>query len=293
MYDIIIIGAGPAGLSAAIYARRSEKKTLVLESFTYGGQIINTKEIENYPAESHISGYEFAKKIYNQAIELGTEFIFAYKEVITKKNTYKTKCIIIATGVQNKKLGLQNEEILIGKGISYCATCDGAFYKNKEVAVVGGGNTALEDALYLADIVKKVYLIHRRDIFRGNKKTVSKINEKKNIEIIFNSTITKINSNDKLDSIEIINKKGNIRTLKVSGLFIAIGQIPQNENFANIINLNENGYIIANESCQTNIEGIYVAGDTRTKELRQLVTAVSDGAIAATKAIDYINVDNN
>ena len=208
MYDIIIVGAGPAGLTAAIYAKRASKKVLVLEARGYGGQIINTLDIENYPANEHISGFDFATNLYNQAKNLGTEIIFekvveinnkgTEKEVITTKNKYATKTIILATGSENRKLGLSNEDELVGKGISYCATCDGAFYKNKCVAVVGGGNTALEDALYLSDIANKVYLIHRRGEFRGEEVTVNNLKEKENIEFIYNSNITKLNANENL-----------------------------------------------------------------------------------------------
>ena len=301
MYDIIIVGAGPAGLTAAIYARRASKKVLVLEAKSYGGQIINTLDIENYPVEAHISGFDFATKLYNQAKDLGAEILFekvvdindqgTTKEVITTKNTYQAKAIILATGCENRKLGLSNEEELVGKGISYCATCDGAFYKNKDVAVVGGGNTALEDALYLSDIVNKVYLIHRRDEFRGDISTVEELKQKSNVEFILNSNVTKLNANERLESIEVTNKDGSIKEVKVDGLFVAVGQIPENENFKKIINIDNAGYIIAGEDCTTNIPGIFVAGDNRTKELRQLVTATSDGAIAASKAIKYISKD--
>lgn len=299
MYDIIIIGAGPAGLTAAIYARRAAKNVLVLEAKSYGGQIINTLDIENYPAYSHISGFDFATKLYEQAIGLGSEIKFekvieikdndSEKEVLTNNNIYKTKTIIIATGSENRKLGLENEDDLIGKGISYCATCDGAFYKNKVVAVVGGGNTALEDALYLTDIAKVVYLIHRRDEFRGEDTTVSLLKKKDNIKFIYNSNVTKLNADDKLVSIEVTNNNGDIKTISVDGLFVAVGRIPENENFRKLINLDNNGYVIATENCHTNIDGIYVAGDNRVKEIRQLVTATSDGAIAASEAIKYIN----
>ena len=301
MYDIIIVGAGPAGLTAAIYARRASKKVLVLEAKSYGGQIINTLDIENYPVEAHISGFDFATKLYNQVKDLGAEIVFekvvdindqgTTKEVITTKNTYQAKAIILATGCENRKLGLSNEEELVGKGISYCATCDGAFYKNKDVAVVGGGNTALEDALYLSDIVNKVYLIHRRDEFRGDISTVEELKQKSNVEFILNSNVTKLNANERLESIEVTNKDGSIKEVKVDGLFVAVGQIPENENFKKMINIDNAGYIIAGEDCTTNIPGIFVAGDNRTKELRQLVTATSDGAIAASKAIKYISKD--
>ena len=299
MYDIVIVGAGPAGLTSAIYARRASKKVLVLEAKNYGGQIINTLDIENYPVEAHISGFDFATKLYNQAKDLGAEIVFEKvieindkkkeKEVITTKNKYVSKAIILATGSENRKLGLENEKDLLGKGISYCATCDGAFYRNKDVAVVGGGNTALEDALYLADIASKVYLIHRRDEFRGEESTVNLLKEKDNIEFIFNSNISKLNAKEKLESIEIVNSDGTTKTINVDGLFVAIGRIPENENFSKLIKLDNFGYIIAGEDCKTNVPGIFVAGDNRTKEVRQLVTATSDGAIAATAAVKYIN----
>ncbi|MBR1936251.1 MAG: thioredoxin-disulfide reductase [Bacilli bacterium] len=302
MYDIIIVGAGPAGLTAAIYGRRASKKVLVLEAKSYGGQIINTLDIENYPAESHISGFDFATQLYNQAKDLGAEIIFEKvveiknekeKEVITTKNKYLGKTIILATGSENRKLNLEKENDLVGKGISYCATCDGAFYKNKNVAVVGGGNTALEDALYLTDLANKVYLIHRRDEFRGEESTLNLLKMKDNIEFIYNSNVTKLNASEKLESIEVTNKDGSTKKIDVDGLFVAVGRIPENENFAKLINLDNSGYIIAGEDCNTNVPGIFVAGDNRTKEVRQLVTATSDGAIAATSAIKYINNNCN
>ena len=298
MYDIIVVGAGPAGLTSAIYARRSSKKVLVLEAKSYGGQIINTIDIENYPAAPHISGFDFATNTYNQAKELGAEIKFEKvidikdgkeKEVITNKSSYKTKTIIIATGSENRKLGLDNEDKLVGKGISYCATCDGAFYKNKIVAVAGGGDAALDEAKYLSDIVKKVYLINRNSLFKGEEIDFEKLKKKENVEFIFNSKVTKLISNEKLESIEVTDKDGNITTIEVDGLFVAVGRIPENQNFAKIIDLDSNGYVIAKEDCHTNKEGIFVAGDNRVKQLRQLVTATNDGAIAATEAIKYIN----
>lgn len=290
MYDIIIIGAGPSGMSAALYALRANKKVLLLEKECFGGQIINASSIENYPALSNVSGYDFATNLYNQIKSLGV--ILKYeevlevtdkKEVITRKDTYKGKNIIIATGLKKRKLNLENEDKLLGSGISYCATCDGNFYKNKNVGVVGGGNTALEDALYLSNIASKVYLIHRRDNFRGEKKLISEVKEKNNIELILNSNITKIIGEDKLNSIEITDNRNNISRLEIDGLFIAIGNIPDNNRFKNIIDLDENGYIIANTNLKTKTDNIYVAGDTRVKTLRQLVTATADGAIAATE----------
>ena len=302
MYDIIIIGAGTSGLTAAIYARRASKKVLVLEAKNYGGQIINTLDIENYPVEPHISGYDFSTRLYNQVKDLGAEIKFEraidirdnkdYKEVITDKNEYKCLSIILATGSENRKLGLENEDELIGKGISYCATCDGAFYKNKVVAVQGGGNTAVEDALYLSDIAKKVYLIHRRDEFRADKKSIKQLEKKENIEIIYNSIVTKLNKDKKLESIEITDKDNNKTTIEVSGLFIAVGRIPETQNFSKLVNMDSNGYVISDETCHTNVEGIFVSGDNRTKEVRQLVTAASDGAVSAIEAIKYINNKN-
>ncbi len=291
MYDIIIIGAGPAGMTAAIYAARANKKVLVLEALSYGGEILNTLKIENYPVEENISGFDFATKLYNQVIKLGVEVklekvlsINENKEVKTNENTYISKSIIIATGLNNRKLNLPLEEELIGKGISYCATCDGAFFKGKDVAVVGGGNTALEDALYLSDICNKVFLIHRRNEFRADSITIDKVLNKDNIIVMYDSIITKINGSNYLESIEVNNE-----LLKVDGLFIAIGKIPNLDYLNGLIETNEDGYIKSNELCHTNIDGIFVAGDIREKTLRQLVTATSDGAIAATEAIKYIN----
>ena len=295
MYDIIIVGAGPAGLTSGIYARRSNKSVLILEASTYGGQIINTLDIENYPASEHISGFDFATKLYNQTKNLGAIIKFEKvidindlgkeKEVITNKNSYKCKSIIIATGAENRKLGLDKERELIGKGVSYCATCDGAFYKNKDVAVVGGGNTALEDALYLADLASKVYLIHRRDEFRGEERLVDELKQHGNVEFILNATVERINGEAKLESIDVKDNAGNITNVAISGLFVAVGQAPKNEIFTNVAKLNENGYIMAIDDVHTNVPGIYVAGDARVKTLRQLTTAVGDGANAATTAI--------
>ena len=292
MYDIIIIGAGPSGMSAALYALRANKKVLLLEKDCFGGQIINASNIENYPALPNVSGYDFATNLYNQIKSLGVVLKYEEvlevtdkKEAITRKNTYKGKSIIIATGLKKRKLNLENEDRLLGSGISYCATCDGNFYKNKKVAVVGGGNTALEDALYLSNIASKVYLIHRRDMFRGEEKLISEVKENDNIELILNSNITKINGEESLNSIEITDNRNNISKLEIDGLFIAIGNIPDNNRFKNITDLDENGYIIANQNLKTKTNNIYVVGDTRVKALRQLATATADGAIAATEII--------
>lgn len=305
-YDIVIIGAGPAGLTAAIYGRRASKSVLVLEAMSYGGQIINTLDIENYPAEPHISGFEFATKIYNQAKDLGAEVRFEKVtglaksgegfEITTSKAAYEAKTVIIATGSANRKLGLSGEEALIGRGISYCATCDGAFYKGKTVAVVGGGNTAIEDALYLSDVAEKVYLIHRRDAFRGEETGAEKLKGKANVEFVLNSVVTELKEADgKLASVVTADAKSasagesaGIREIPVDGLFVAVGRIPSNQSFATLIETDEAGYIKAGEDCKTNVPGIFAAGDNRTKEVRQLVTAAGDGAIAATAAVNYL-----
>lgn len=298
MYDIIVIGAGPAGLTAAIYARRASKTVLVLEALSYGGQIINTPDIENYPAAMHISGFDFATKVYEQAQELGAEFVFekavgikdngSTKEVITDDNTYSCKAVIIATGSENRKLGIENEDALVGRGVSYCATCDGAFYRGKTVAVAGGGNTALEDALYLSDLAETVYLIHRRDAFRGDEATVNALKERTNVKFIYNSNVTKLIADKRLTAIEVTDKNtGAVSVLEINGLFVAIGRIPENQNFAQLIKLDGSGYVEAGEDCVTNVPGIYAAGDNRTKSVRQLVTAAADGAVAATEAVRF------
>ena len=299
MYDIIVIGAGPAGLTAAIYAKRASKSCLVLEANTFGGQIVNTPDIENYPVEEHISGFEFAMKLYTQATNLGAEVKFervialesaeAVKTVRTAKNEYEAKAVIIATGAESRKLGVEREDDMLGKGVSYCATCDGAFYKGKTVAVVGGGNTALEDAEYLADIAQKVYLIHRRDEFRGDSSTVEKLRKKENIVFVLNSNVTSLIIENKVVGVELKDKSGETKNLSIDGFFVAVGRIPENKSFEGLIKLDSEGYAVAGEDCVTDCEGIFVAGDNRSKEVRQLVTATSDGAVSATNAIKYIN----
>lgn len=293
MFDLIIVGAGPAGLTAALYGCRANKKVLVLEQKCYGGQIINASRIENYPGIPNISGFEYATSLYNQVKDLGVEIkyetvisIDKEKSVITNKGSYKAKAIILATGAENKKLGLESEVQYIGKGVSYCATCDGNFYKDKIVAVVGGGNTALTDAIYLSDIASKVYLIHRKDTFRGEEKYIGELNGRDNVEIVLNSNVVKINGDNILESIEIEDSDRNKTVIEVNGLFIAIGQEPKNEIFSDLIKVDKNGYIESSDGVHTNVDGIYVAGDARVKNLRQLVTAVSDGAIAATTALN-------
>ncbi len=299
MTDIIIIGAGTAGLSAAIYALRAGKSVLLMEQLTYGGQIINTPEVENYPGIKSISGFDFAQGLYEQAEALGAELKYEQvtgiedgevKKVKTSGGEYECKAIILATGAKNRPLGLDKETEFIGSGISYCATCDGAFFKGRVVAVNGGGNTALEDALFLSNYCKKVYLIHRRDEFRGEAKQVDKLKEKENIEFVLNSTITELLGEDELKGVRVHDKvSGEDKDIELDGLFIAIGQIPENAAFAPLVELDKGGYIVAGEDCRTNVDGIYAAGDCRTKTVRQLTTAAADGAVAALAACAYID----
>jgi thioredoxin-disulfide reductase len=298
MYDIAIIGAGPAGMTAAIYARRANKTVLIIEAKTYGGQIVNALDIENYPTAEHISGFDFATKMYEQVKKMDAEVVFTtakkinnlgvVKEIVTDDGTYTAKTVIIATGLENRPLGL-GEEKMIGRGISYCATCDGAFYKGKTVAVVGGGNTALSDVLVLADLAEKVYLIHRRTEFRGEAKLVEQVKNRANVELVLDSEVEKLEGEKRLEAVEVKNKNDEVRRILVDGLFVAVGQMPKNENFADVIEVDEAGYILADESCETNVAGIFVAGDNRKKEVRQLVTATSDGAVAALKAVQYLS----
>ena len=295
MYDVIIIGAGPAGLTAAIYLKRANKSVLVLEEKMIGGQIINTNKIDNYPACYNISGYDFANNLLHQAKDLGAVIKLEeavsiingkVKKVITSKSEYTSSTIIIATGRRVRKLGIEDK--FIGKGVSYCAMCDGAFYKDKIVAVVGGGNSAIDDALYIADIAKKVYLIHRRDTFKADAKTLDLLKKKNNIKYVLNSVVTKVLGTDYLEGIEVVTNGNEVRSFNINGLFIAVGGEPANDIFKDLLKVDDDGYV-KSSNCHTNKRGIFVAGDIRAKDVRQLVTATSDGAIAATEAIKYLN----
>ncbi len=300
--DIAIIGAGTAGLTAAIYARRASKSAVIFEAENYGGQIITTPEIENYPGIKKVSGYKFATDLYEQATSLNATFV--YDNILSIEGDVDTgfvvkgefgsiceaKAVILACGAQNRHMGLVGEERMTGRGISYCATCDGAFYKDKIVAVYGGGNTALEDAIYLSNTSSKVYLIHRRDEFRGEKTLVDIIKKIDNIELVLSHTIEGLVGEKQLEAITVLDKKTNeTRDIVVDGLFVAIGQVPNNKPFASLVTLDEAGYVVAGEDCKTNVPGIFTAGDGRTKQIRQLTTAASDGAIAALAACDLIN----
>ncbi len=304
MIDVLIIGAGPAGLSAAIYVERAGKHAVCLEAMTVGGQIVNTPEIANYPGIKKISGFEFSMGLYEQATELGADII--YEQAVKIRETlnpeekgftvltesgkeFEAKTVIIATGAKNRLLGIDKEESLTGRGVSYCATCDGAFFRGKDVAVNGGGNTALEDALFLTNYCNKVYIIHRRDEFRGEPKNVEAVKSKENVEFVLDSTIDELKGDRNLEAVVVRNKNtGELREIPVAGLFIAIGQEPDNVAFADVTSIDEKGYIRADESCMTETPGIFVAGDCRTKAVRQLTTAASDGAVAALAACAYI-----
>ena len=297
-YDIIIVGAGTAGLSAAIYGLRAGKKVLVLEQNVCGGQIVVAEKVENYPGISEISGAQFAVQLYEQARKFGAEFVYGRverieeesdkKRVIAGDREWLCKALILATGVKKRLLGVAKEKELTGKGVSYCATCDGAFFSKKDVMVVGGGNTALSDALFLSNYCKTVTLVHRRSSFRAEETLVEKVKEKENISLCLDSRVSELCGEQKLSAVVIENSRtGEKRTIDVEGIFVAIGQIPDSEAFADIVRLDKDGYIIASEDCHTNTEGIFAAGDCRTKEVRQLTTAASDGAVAALAAVKW------
>lgn len=299
MYDIIIAGAGTAGLSAAVYGARAGKRVLLLEKDVYGGQIMSASVVENYPGIQRITGYEFAEGLYGQAAELGAELRYekaaavrdngSYKTVLTQRSAYDCRALILASGAKNRHLGTAREEELTGKGVSYCATCDGAFYRGKDAAVVGGGSTALEDALFLSGYCRNVYLIHRRDRFRGEKRLEDALREREHVTFLLESRVASLNGNGCLESVTV--ERGpdkETRELAVSALFIAIGQVPDNGPFAGLVALDDHGYIKAAEDCRTSVEGIFAAGDCRTKTVRQLTTAAADGAVAALAACAYI-----
>lgn len=296
--DMLIIGAGPAGLTAALYCRRYGLSCAVIEKLVEGGQLATTPIVENYPGVADISGFELAQSMKKQAEKAGAEFINS--EVISvdfsgneKKLTLKSgeligTTVIIATGAKRRKLGCKGEDSFAGRGVSYCATCDGAFFRGKTVLVVGGGNTALEDALFLSGLCEKVYLVHRRDEMRGMKALVSAVTANEKIEVLYSTQLVEISGEMRVSSVTIESAE-NRRTLAVDGVFIAIGTQPDNDAFKEAINLDESGYIIAAEDCKTNVDGVYAAGDSRKKPLRQIVTATADGATAAFEAASYIN----
>lgn len=293
-YDIIVVGAGCAGLTAAIYCARAGKSVLVLENESIGGQISTSPKVENYPGIASISGIDFSDKLFEQATDLGVSVELEHAEklidnggtktVVTDYGTHTCKAVILATGVKHRKLGLDNEEKLIGRGVSYCAVCDGAFFKGKPVAIAGGGNSALQSAIMLSSICEKIFLIHRRSEFRAEERLVENARAISNIEFVLDSTVEALVGEDKLKAIITKNKEGEERTIEVSGLFVQVGQVPENSVFSDIISLDAGGYIIASEDCKTNINGVFAAGDCRTKQIRQLTTAAADGSVAALAA---------
>ena len=298
MYDIIIIGGGPAGLTAALYARRANKSVLVIEKATFGGQITYSPKVENIPGFATITGNEFAEKLVEQVLEQGAEVECAevigvtdgaIKTVHTDSGDFEGKAVIIATGAKHRMLGLANEEKYVGEGISFCAVCDGAFYEGKTVAVIGGGNSALQEALLLCDLAKKVYVVQNLDYFTGEEKLAEQLKSKPNAEIILGNTVESLVGNEFLQGIVIKNALGQTQQLTLDGMFVAIGLIPQNEPFANLIKLNDWGYVDADENCLTGKDGFFVAGDCRSKRIRQVATAAADGAVAALAACDYID----
>ena len=301
MYDIIIVGAGPAGLSAALYARRAEKSVLIIERETFGGQITHSPRVENYPGYESLSGAELGDKLLSHALAQGAEIELDTVTAIsgdvgnllvtTEFSSFEARAVIIATGSKHRTLGLSGEELYTGEGISYCAVCDGAFYKDKVVAIVGGGNSALQEALLLALTSKKVYVIQNLPYLTGEANLQARISAMPNVEVILSSVLTElVGDGQVLSGVKIIsdNKESLI---EIDGLFVAIGQKPENEAFSNVVKLNEAGYIEAGEDCvpKSKIPGIFVAGDTRTKAVRQVTTATADGTIAALSAIRFID----
>lgn len=299
MYDIGIIGGGTAGMTAAIYGQRAGKKTIIIEGGVFGGQITSSPNVENYPGIASVSGSEFSMNLLDQAVKLGAETAMdqvtgireedGVKIIETAGKEYPCRSVILATGVTHRHLGIPNEERMTGAGVSYCATCDGMFFRGRDVAVIGGGSTALQDAEFLSNYCRKVYLIHRRDEFRGEDSIVKRLQGKENVEFILSATVKEIIGDQAVERLIVNSKKsGKEFKLDVSGVFIAVGQIPKNEIFADVVKLDADGFILAAEDCITSRPGIFAAGDCRTKEVRQLTTAAADGAVAALAACKYI-----
>ncbi len=301
VHDLIIIGSGPAGLAASIYASRAELDTIVIEkNMMSGGQIINTYEVDNYPGIPGISGFDLAVKFREHCDKLGATFIegdvanFTVENQIKKVTLdsgedYYAKAVIIATGAVTRKLGVKGEEEFSGLGVSYCATCDGAFFKNRTTAVVGGGDVAVEDAIYLARLCKKVYVIHRRNEFRAVKSLVSQLMKLDNVEVIWDSVVEEIKGAEVVHGIELKNVKTQENShIPVDGVFVAVGYDPASEVYKQVIEVDSRGYIVADETCETNVPGVYAAGDIRTKALKQIITAAADGANAITSVERYL-----
>lgn len=300
IYDLIIIGSGPAGLCAAIYAERAKLSCVTMEkNYMSGGQIMNTYEVENYPGLMGINGFDMAEAFLDHAKKLGAKFVTdevediieedGVKKIITSKNTYYAKTVLISTGATHRKLAVKGEEELSGMGVSYCATCDGAFFKGKTVAVVGGGDVAVEDAIFLARICEKVYLIHRREQLRAAKVLQENALKNEKIVPVWNTVVTEIVGEEQVEGIKIKEVvSGAESRLDVDGVFIAVGIEPNTKWLKGLLKLDEGGYIQAGEDCKTNVEGIFAAGDVRTKPLRQIITAAADGANAITSIQEYL-----
>ncbi|MCE7793115.1 thioredoxin-disulfide reductase [Salipaludibacillus sp. CUR1] len=300
IYDVVIIGAGPAGMTAAVYTSRANLSTVMLERGMPGGQMANTEDVENYPGYDSILGPDLSTKMFQHAQKFGAEYAYGdvkeiidgkeYKRIITGNGEYKARSIIITTGAKYKELGVPGEKELGGKGVSYCAVCDGAFFKNKELVVVGGGDSAVEEAVYLTRFASKVTVVHRRDELRAQKILQDRAFDNDKIDFIWSHVVKEINEeNGKVGSVTLVNKKdGSEREFKTDGVFIYIGMLPINEPFLNLGITNEDGYIETNEDMETKIPGIFAAGDIREKMLRQIVTATGDGSIAAQTAQHYV-----
>lgn len=315
IYDLVILGSGPAGLGAAIYAQRAELKTLVIEKeIMSGGQVLTTYEVDNYAGLPGIGGFDLGVKFREHADNLGAQFAedtvirvedadlseeemvqaaeagHGLKKVVGENGTYLTRTVIIATGAHHRKLGVPGEEEMAGMGVSYCATCDGAFFKKKTTAVVGGGDVAIEDAIFLARLCEKVYLIHRRGELRGAKSLQKKLMALDNVEILWDTVVESVNGEMKVESLSLSNKKtGEQKEISVDGVFIAVGISPNTEEFRGVVDMDNGGYIMAGEDGMTSVPGIFAAGDARTKNLRQIITAVADGANCVSSVERYLN----
>ena len=299
MKDVIIIGAGPCGLTSALYTANAGLSTVILEKSVYGGQLINTAEIDNYPGVGRISGYELAQKMYSQLDTSGVSLTYAEALSIEREgeafrvkcNTgdFTARCVIIANGASRRLLGCEGEHRFTGRGVSYCAVCDGNFFRGKEVCVVGGGNSALEEALYLSGICSRVWLIHRRGSFSADARYIGAVDDRDNITVLYHHTVTEVCGDDRVRSVKVKSAVDDkTATLNVSAMFVAVGCVPENVRFSDTVSLSSGGYILAGEDCRSAVPGIFAAGDTREKHVRQIVTAVADGGAAALAASDYI-----
>ena len=299
MTDLIIIGAGTAGLTAAIYAARAGLSVKIIEKAFYGGQVVAAPSVENYPGMPGVSGADFAMALYKQVKDLNVQILYEtiqsaqlggdIKNIATSKNSHQAKAVIIATGAAPRKLGVPGEDKWIGHSVVFCAACDGTRYKDKDVAVIGGGNVAIDDALLLSDLCRSVTVVHRSANFKAEQKQLEHVKTKHNVKLVTDSVVKELIGDNSLEKVRIESKPdGQVTDIAVDGVFVAIGSVPDNSIFANEIHLDKFGYVVAGEDCLTNLPGVFVAGDTRTKQVRQLVTAAADGAVAALAAKKYI-----